>query len=373
MAYILNDQALAQHYNQFVWGSSSGGTLVTSNNNVNRVWGRGSGNRGMNQTMVAVPGYESYDNSNLASPNNRFRPFGVDPVTGANWSDESGTLRPVDGPSAGPDPAEVISASHWIGLFSTINRMLYHQNQSNISLPTRPMFSGTIRAISAVQDSIDAMASGTGAARSTSTLALPNSSATNSWTVANNTHSVQTRTFTRTCTWTDGNQARWFFNAGGKVRIKVSATSSGDARSLEMGAIIDGLGTCTIGYNNNTGFTGNDSGATQDLTKGYWTFTNGAGYTQLGRRSAVAGATYSDSYCTLSVKLSGDQSEGANGAKFDVQLFAYSGYNLSGPTGRDPNWQTDGLNISIAVQIEILDPAYSGGMLTKNWTNPELG
>jgi hypothetical protein len=251
--------------------------------------------------------------------------------------------------------------------------MLYHQNQSNISLPTRPMFSGTIRAISSVQTKITEGATNMGAARSTTTLALTNSSSTLTWTVPNNTHSVQTRTFNRTCTWTDGNQARWFFNAGGKVRIKVSATSSGDARSLEMGAIIDGLGTCTIGYSSNSGFSGNYSGATQDLTKGYWTFSNGAGYTQLGRRSAVAGATYSDSYCTLSVKLSGDQSEGANGAKFDVQLYAYSGYNLSGPTGKDPNWQTDGLNITIAVQIEILDPAYTGGMLTKGWTNPELG
>jgi len=372
MAYQLSDEALASHYNQFVWGSDSGGTLVTSNNNLYRIWGRGSGNRGMNQPMTAVPGFEAYDNTNLSSPNNRFRPFGTDPVTGSSWSDESGSLRPVDGPSSG-DTAEIISASHWIGLFSTINRMLYHQNQANLSLPTRPMFSGTVRAINSVQSKIDAAAGGTGTARSTQTLALTGSPGTNVWTVANNTYSVQTRTYDRTCTWNDGNQARWFFNAGGKLRIKVSATSSGDARSLEMGAIIDGLGTCTIGYNDNTGFSGNDSSATEDKSKGFWTFSNGAGYTQLGRRSAVAGAVYSDSYVTLSVKLSGDQSEGSNGAKFDVRLFAYSGYNLSGPAGLNPNWATDGLNITISVQLEILDPAYSGGMLTKTWTNPELG
>jgi hypothetical protein len=372
MAYQLSDQALASHYNQFVWGSDSGGTLVTANNNLYYIWGRGSGNRGMNQVMTAIPGFDAYDNTNLSSPNNRFRPFGTDPVTGSSWSDENGSLRPVDGPSSG-DTAETISASHWIGLFSTINRMLYHQNQANLSLPTRPMFSGTIRAISSVQSKIDAGASGMGSARSRQTLALTNTSATNSWTVPNNTYSVQTRTFDRTCTWNDGNQARWFFNAGGKIRIKVSATSSGDARSLEMGAIIDGLGTCEIGYSSNSGFSGNDSSATQDLTKGYWTFSNGAGYTQLGRRSAVAGATYTDSYCTLSVKLSGDQSEGANGAKFDVRLFAYSGFNLSGAAGLTPNWATDGLNITIAVQIEVLDPAYSGGMLSKGWTDPSLG
>jgi hypothetical protein len=372
MAYTLNDQALASHYNQFTWGSDGGGTLVTANNNIYYVWGRGSGSRGMNQTMTAVPGFDAYNNPVLVSPNNRFRPYGTDPVTGSSFSDENGTLRPVDGPSSG-DVAEIISASHWIGLFSTINRMLYHQNQANLSLPTRPMFSGTIRAINSVQSSIDTAATNTGAARSTQTLPLTNTSATNSWTVAGATASVQTRTFDRTCTWSDGNQARWFFNAGGKIRIKVSATSSGDARSLEMGAIIDGLGTCTIGYNSNTGFNGNDSSATQDLSKGYWTFSNGAGYTQLGRRSAVAGATYTDSYCTLSVKLSGDTSEGARGAKFDVRLFAYSGYNLTGPAGKDPSWQTDGLNISIAVQIEVLDPVYAGGMLTKGWTDPALG
>jgi hypothetical protein len=378
MAYSINDQALASHYNQFVWGSDSGGTLVTSNNNIYRVWGRGSGNRGMNQSMTVVAGLDQYDNPNLSSPNNRFRAYGVNPNTGDNWDNTTGSLRPVDGPSSGDAAGEIISANHWIGLFSTINRMLYHQNQpANLFLSsdtvTRPMFNGTIKAVNYVQTNIDSCASSTGVGRATTTLVLTNTSATNSWTVPGNTYSNQTRTFDRTCTWNDGNQARWFFNAGGKVRIKVSATSSGDPRSLEMGAIIDGLGTCTIGYTTNTGFSGNDSSATQDLTKGFWTFSNGAGYTQLGKRSAVSGATYTDSYCTLSVKLSGDTSEGSNGAKFDVRLFAYSGYNLSGPAGLDPNWATDGLNITIAVQIEVLDPAYSGGMLTKGWTDPTLG
>jgi hypothetical protein len=375
MAYILNDQALASHYNQFTWGSDSGGTLVTANNNIYYVWGRGSGNRGMNQSMVAVPGYDNYNNANLVglpAPNNRFIPSGINPLTSAAWSDQDGSLRPVEGPSSG-DPAEIILSSHWVGLFSTINRMLYHQNLAGNITVDRAMFGGTLRAVSSIQSKIDSMASGSGSARARQTLALVNTSATNSWTVANNTYSAQTRTFDRTCTWNDGNQARWFFNAGGKIRIKVSATSSGDARSLEMGAIIDGLGTCEIGYSSNSGFSGNDSSATQDLTKGFWTFSNGAGYTQLGRRSAVAGATYTDSYCTLSVKLSGDTSEGSNGAKFDVRLFAYSGYNLSGPDGKSPDWRTDGLNITIAVQIEVLDPAYTGGMLTKGWTDPTLG
>jgi hypothetical protein len=365
MAYQLSDEALAAHYNQFVWGSDSGGTLVTANNNLYRIWGRGSGNRGMNQPMTEVDGFDAYDNPNV-SP--RLRPFGLDPVTGQAWSDQYGTLRLVDGPSSG-GTAEIISSRHWIGLFSTINRMLYHQSQANLSLPTRPMYAGTIRAINSVQSKLDAAAGGTGAARSTPTLALTGSAGTNVWVVAT-TATVQTRTFDRSVTWTDGNQARWFFNAGGKLRIKVSATSSGDARSLEMGAIIDGLGTCTIGYNDNTGFSGNDSSATEDKSKGFWTFSNGAGYTQLGRRSAVAGATYSDSYVTLSVKLSGDTSEGSNGAKFDVRLFAYSGYNGTGAANL--GWNTDALNITISVQLEILDPAYSGGMLTKTWTNPEL-
>jgi hypothetical protein len=377
MAYAINDQALASHYNQFVWGSAAGGTLVTSSNNIYRIWGRGSGNRGMNQSMVVVDGHDAYNNPNLVAPNFRSTAYGTNPITAAAWDDRTGTLRPVTGPSSG-DVAETISANHWIGLFSTINRMLYHQNQpANLFLSTdtvsKPMFNGTIKAVNYVQTNIDACATNMGTARATTTLALTNSSATNSWTVPNNTYSNQTRTFDRTCTWTDGNQARWFFNAGGKIRIKVSATASGDARSLEMGAIIDGLGTCTIGYGNNTGFSGNDSSATQDLTKGYWTFSNGAGYTQLGRRSAVSGATYTNSYCTLSVKLSGDTGEGANGAKFDVRLFAFSGYNLSGPDGKDPDWRTDGLNITIAVQIEVLDPVYTGGMLTKGWTDPSLG
>lgn len=375
MAYTLNDLAAAEHYNQFVWGSAGGSTLVTSNNNLYYVYGRGYGNRGMNQSMVTVDGWPAYSNPNLSSPNASSRPFGTNPLTGASWSDESGTLRAVEGPSAGDANGEVITSAQWIGLFSTINRVLYHHSQANLTITTRPMFGGTIRAISTVQDKINLMASNTGASRAlTPQTGIPNTSSNYAWTVPNNTFSVQTRTLDRTCIWIDGNQARWFFNAGGQIRVKISATGSGDARSLEMTSLIDGLGTCTIGYSNNTGFNGNDSITTEDKTKGFWTFTNGAAYTQLGRRSAVAGAQYTDSYCTLSAKLSGDTSEGSNGARFDFRFFAYSGF---AGQGTKSDWNTDGLNITINIQIEVLDPVYSPSpgdpLLEKTWTNPTLG
>lgn len=377
MAYTLNDTAEAQHYNQFVWGSAAGSTLVTTNNNLYYVYGRGYGNRGFNQSMVDVDGWPAYNNPNLSSPNSVSRPYGTNPLTGANWSDEKGKLAAVEGPSAGDATGEVITAAQWIGLFSVINRCLTHQNATggNITLTTRPMFGGTIRAISNVQDKLNLIASGTGYSRTVvSQTGIPNTASTYAWSVANNTFSNQTRTIDRTCIWNDGNQARWFFNAGGQIRVKVSATGSGDARSLEMTRLIDDLGTCTISYSANTGFTGNDSSVTEDKSKGYWTFTNGAAYTQLAKRSAVSGATYTNSYVTFQAKLSGDTTEGANGARFDFRFFAFSGYAGSGTL---PAWATDGLNISIGIQIEVLDPVYSispgSPLMEKTWTNPTLG
>jgi hypothetical protein len=73
--------------------------------------------------------------------------------------------------------------------------------------------------------------------------------------------SAQTRTFARSFTFQSADQARYFFNGGGRLRINVTAsdnTAGGSQRSAAMASLIQAIGSCDIDANGarNLGFTG---------------------------------------------------------------------------------------------------------------------
>ena len=180
-----SSQSVIQYsdYNQLVWGSTSGGALVTTNNNINYIWGPGYGNRGLNQDMSSIIGL----------PNNQ--------GSGSGYNDTIGYLSPVT-------TAQTITAQQWIGFLSALNRALYHQNQSNVSIATAPGFDRTIEVIASVQTYLNSAASGTGSTRGYNTRPIPNGAKSFPWIVAN-TASNQSKTFNRACYWPTGNDARW--------------------------------------------------------------------------------------------------------------------------------------------------------------------
>jgi hypothetical protein len=351
MAYSTGGLIEAQHYNQLVWGSTTGGTLVTTNNNLNYVWGPGYGNRGLNQDMSSIVG--------LPNAHLLVNPIsGTDAVTGTNYNDGVGTLTQVDSTLN-------VKSQQWIGLMSAINRGLYHQNQSNVALSPAPAYGGTIKVISGLQTAVNNIAGQTGTARNSVVRAVAGGSKTFSWIRATSATNAST-SFTRSVSWSNGNNARWFFNAGGKIRITASASTASGDRSAAIVTVINDLGACDFGFNTNSGFVGADPGTT-NTNKGYWNI--GTSYVQLGKNQSVSGSTYPGTYVAISARLTGDTSDGAVGSLLEVKMDLFSDY---GGTGADPRWGTDNINVSVGFNIDVFDPSYTGGMLTRNWADPDL-
>jgi len=353
MAYAVNDIIEAQHYNTFVWGSTSGGTMVTSNNNINYLWGPGFGNKGMNQDMASI----------LGLPNNLGIQTGV-------YNDTIGTLTPVDGVSAG-DPeaaASTVTSQQWIGLISAMNRALFHQNQANVVLSQAPGFGRDIRFITSMTTYLSTISNNMGLARNrTAIVASGTANKTTSWS-APGSSTNQTLTITRSVEWNEADDARWFFNAGGRIRIGLSAANASNDRSTAIAIVIADLGTSDIGYNSSTAFPGNDSGSS--VSRGYWNVSTSS-FEQIGKNTALSGSVYADTSVTVSARLQGDAgSNGGRGKRLEFRIDLFSGFGGSGP---ESAWGlADNINLTITTTLDVFDPAYSGGMLQRTWATPTL-
>ena len=171
MAYTSGDLILDDHYNSFATGSVGG--TATDSANVNNVWGVGSGDRGYGQST---------------------------------------TLSAV---SAGT----TITATQWATMLARISSMASHQGTSITSI-TNPTTGDTISAYTALSTNITAIYNarlnnaGFGATSTT------NTTGSGSWS-ASTVHEINV-------TFADANSARYFFNAGGEIRID-TAISGGTA------------------------------------------------------------------------------------------------------------------------------------------------
>jgi hypothetical protein len=138
-----------------------------------------------------------------------------------------------------------------------------------------------------------------------------------------------TRGFGTRCTFASADQARYFFNAGGRLKLNLSATqnSSTTARTNEIISLVGFAGgVATFGANTNGGRTG--AGATlvtNDTTDGYWTSTFNSNNTIIDITSTTTNYTSDKIY--VYVNPNGNQgSYNGNGANVDfwtvIQTFS---------------------------------------------------
>ena len=171
MAYTSGDLILDDHYNTFATGSAAG--TATDSANVNNVWGVGSGDRGYGQST---------------------------------------TLSAVSAGTA-------VTATQWATMLSRISSMASHQGTS-ITAITSPTAGNTISAYTALSSNITAIYNGRLNHAAFGTTSTTNTTGTSSWT-ASTVHTI-------TVTFASANARRYFFNAGGELRID-TAISGGTA------------------------------------------------------------------------------------------------------------------------------------------------
>lgn len=169
MAYTAGDTILDDEYNNFL-NSTSG------NFGINHIAGTGSGQYGLGETAISTVA-----------------------------------------------PGNTINASQWNALFTGMDNVAGHTGRS-ITSTTAKSAGDTIAVISALQTDLNNLASDV-AAGSTSTTAVTTSGVLQSPTSSSTWFGSFTTELS--ATFTNADTMRWFFNAGGKIRVTPTVTGSG--------------------------------------------------------------------------------------------------------------------------------------------------
>lgn len=263
MTYSSGQLIEATDYNGFV--------STTSGANVNNVWGTGSTDSGWGQTALATVS-------------------------------ASGT----------------ITATQWASLVNTISSMA-SQTGTTITSRTAPVAGNTINILAALNTDLTNI--------TTNRLnAVANGSQFTGWTGTNSkttatSGAAWTITFTNTITWTSADAARYFFNAGGRIKIDVSKTATGDLGDPEWNDLAStlcgdiyitaGTGTQTIAGSNYTGTTKVGGTGTPDIlltTTGWYDLTAGASATVVYKQFADT-APYTSNFIQHSLAKSADSTQ----------------------------------------------------------------
>ena len=313
MAYAQSDLILHDHYNIFATGNADG-SANHAVANINTVWGVGSGAKGYGQTS---------------------------------------TLTPV----AATAPFDTVTATQWSTLLARLNSILTHQAGAGSGI-TSPVTGDLIAYISTLSGKVTDAFNNSANFNSIRGATTTGANLDNAWSQVSPTSFSQTRTVT----FQSADQARYFFNAGGRINLALT-TVSGTDNAKEQGwtnLLNNGIGTLSLDFSTSTrSGTGYTSGGTINPGTGYWDLT---GTDQLLIRLYDTTAAYTSNYVEIFAKVTG--TAGSNGGLGTIITFtinyidnaADTVYNASTP---------DIINMTMRNRIDIIKPEISN--LTDVW------
>ena len=320
MAYTSGGTIQALDYNLFTWGGNTTGTYSggATTNNLALVWGRGIGYKGYGQDVSLIP-----------------------TVTGSSTT--------------------TITATQWAGLVYTLNRCLGHiygsagqlATGSNIGITAGATITAFANVSTAAQVSIQENFCNSYTALGTVTTGT---TYTNQAIFGGGpTTAANSYTFGRRITFASGDAARYFFNAGGRIRWYANATNvNGTLRGADLvtnwgtnqggGEISGGASLGRIG----TGGTVNAN----VTTAGYWALST-ANITISRITSSNYRYEYNQDFTLVNVRTTGTNVSG-NGDKGSViELYAnvFMQGAILGPTAYN-----DTVNVNLGWRVDIVEP-----------------
>ena len=151
-------------------------------------------------------------------------------------------------------------------------------------------------------------------------------------------------------TFDGGDEARWFFNAGGKLRVKLTNTATNStSKDTSMNALITALGNFDIGSKASTRSGSGETVTTNGLTNGYYDL--GTSYTTLLELTEDSG-TYSGNIAVkIEAKVSTAHADARNN-NGEVVTVKCSALQNDGVTADYTSNNVDG----IAVEEEAIGP-----------------
>lgn len=262
MTYVSGGLIQAADYNGFA--------NDTAGANVNGIWGDGTGDRGYGQTT---------------------------------------TLSTLS-------PGATVTATQWADLNNRISSMASHTG-TTITSRTNPVAGGLISVLANVNADLTSITTNRGNAAASGTEVGTFTGSVSKTTATGSGQSAWTITFTQTVTFADAKSARFFFNAGGLIRLQYGKSSTGtdtdpdwntlagQCGSLFFSGRVNGT-TNTIAGQAYTGTTRlNGTGGTQttlSTTTGFYSLTPGAAATTIFQLNNAT-APYSGEYIRTTVAL----------------------------------------------------------------------
>jgi len=187
-----------------------------------------------------------------------------------------------------------VTATQWASLVNTLTTM---GNQTNTTLTSRtaPVAGNTISILANVATDINSITTNRGNAALSGTTSTTFTGTTSKTAATAANAAGWTITFTHTVTFGNANQARYFWNADGLVRIDMSKTSTGTDKDPDWNTFVGTVGTLfmsgrvnsaaqTIAGTSYTGFTRSGGSGTPSpnlTTTGWYTLTGGAAATTM--------------------------------------------------------------------------------------------
>jgi hypothetical protein len=323
MSYAQGDKIDASDYNGLIGTDPSSTT-----NRINTVWAIGSGSAGYGQTAI----------SQVAATNT---------ITATQWATLINNLNSI--------------RTHQSGSGSGITAVVSGNKIDYLSTLTTQIASAYTNRLSFASNS--AVSAAVGGSLSTAWSVSVSNPGGNPPGGGSSITSV-TRAFGARCTFASADQARYFFNAGGRLKLNLSGTQASSTTS-RTNSIISLLGfaggIATFGANTNGQRTG--SGATvvtNDGTKGYYTSTFNSNNTVIDISGTTANYTSNKIY--VYVNPNGNQgSYNGNGTNVDfwVVMQTFSGGD-NGTFGFD-----DSFGVNVIRTIDVSYPSTTN--LSNSW------
>ena len=231
MTYSSGGLIQATDYNGFVGPTASGGTAGA---NLNDIWSTGSGDKGWGQTVV--------------------------PTVSA---------------------AGTVTATQWASLVNDI-AAAGSQTSTTITARSAPTAGQTISVLAAVNTDLTNCTTNRGNAAGSGTAYGTFSGTTSKTTGTGTGQATWTITFTHTVTFPSADQARYFWNAGGIVKLQYGKTSTGTDLDPDWNTF--------VGYCGSINLTGRVNGASQTIAGQAYTGTTRLGGTG-GTQTTLATTT----------------------------------------------------------------------------------
>jgi hypothetical protein len=154
-----------------------------------------------------------------------------------------------------------ITAAQWTTLLARMNSIASHQS-SSITAISNPSAGGTISAFTALSTNIGTITTNRHNVHARQSVSNTNRDNTNTFT--------GTLTFNHKWAWASANQARYFFNAGGRLSISGSQSGHGsDSKGNEWANLLTQAGTYYVYAQTSGKSGGSGSPSVNDTNKGY--------------------------------------------------------------------------------------------------------